>query len=116
MGVGKLFGLACHRPVVSGVLLALLVEAVTAFNRFVLGLRAVDFAHLHTWATSDFRLHHGYPGLALLVVWLVTALVRSLRGSPWRGGLLIVGIGLALSDAVHHFVVLKLVTGSTEFP
>lgn len=116
MGVGKLFGLACRRPVVSGVLLALLIEAVTVFNRFVLGLRAVDFAHLHTWATSGFRLHHGYPGLALLVVWLVTALVRSLRGSPWRGGFLIVGIGLALSDAVHHFVVLKLVTGSAEFP
>jgi hypothetical protein len=34
---------------------------------------------------------------------------------PWRRRLLVAGAALALSDLVHHFVVLWLVVGDPEF-
>ncbi len=100
----------------SGLVLGLLIEAVTCFNRFALGLRAADHLDLLTWATFGVRAHHGYFGLACLAVWAATSLMRRFRAGLWRSAFLTVGIGLALSDAVHHFVVLWPITGSPEFP
>jgi hypothetical protein len=97
-------------------LLALLVEAVTALLRFGLGMRAADHQHLLRRLTFGIRLHHGYLGLAFLGGWAFMSVVPRFRAGFWRSGLLVLGIGLLLSDALHHLVVLKLATGGTEFP
>ena len=107
---------AGRRPLAATLILTFLIEAVTAFNRFGLGLRATDHTHLYTWAPFGIRLHHGYAGLVLIAAWAIAALAQRLRGSVWRGALLTVGAALALSDGLHHFVVLRLIVGSTEFP
>jgi hypothetical protein len=103
-------------PVVFGLLLALLIEAVTALLRFGLGMRAADYEHLLTRPTFGIRMHHGYLGLAFLAAGVLMSVVPRFRINLWRSGLLILGIGLLISDALHHLVVLKLATGGTEFP
>lgn len=104
------------RPVRSGLALAFIIEALTCFNRFVLGLRARDHVELLTMPTFGLRVHHGYLGLACLLIWGLGPLVRRPQRAPWRPALLLLGIGLALSDAVHHLLVLWPLTGSPEFP
>jgi len=53
------------------------------------------------------RIHHGYVGLALVAVghWFVS-----------NEHLIILGWALFLSDVTHHFVVLPVWVGRTEFP
>ena len=52
------------------------------------------------------RIHHGYVGLALLLI-----------SSFFSMNLLYIGgMSLFLSDALHHFVVLPFLVGRTEFP
>jgi len=110
---------ALRRPIVSGVALAGLLEAFTCLLRFGFGLRAAEHMRLLTWPTFGVRIHHGYVGAALLIAALVAWGLEAAGHPavrPWRCAFLAVGIALAASDAVHHFVVLKLVTGSAEFP
>jgi len=96
--------------------LAALIELLTCFTRFGLGLRAVDHAHWVIPYTLGVRVHHGYYGLLLALVGGVAMLVAS-RPPRSRGRLLLIaGLALALSDLVHHFIVLWAVTGSPEFP
>jgi hypothetical protein len=77
----------------------LLLEAVTCFGRFVFRLRARDWR-------MPVRIHHGYVGIVVLLGWFFVQ-------NDW---ILIAGSSLVLSDALHHFVVLPLAVGSTEFP
>ena len=98
-----------------GLVLAVLIEAITVFNRFVLGLRARDHPDIAEFFFG-LRIHHGYWGLACLAAWGLAALGPRGRGAGWRALLLAAGIGLVLSDAVHHFLVLWPITGSPEFP
>jgi hypothetical protein len=93
--------------------LTLVIEAVTAFFRFGLGLESTrDTANSIGRLTLGLRIHHGYIGVVLLLIgwWLWR------RGHPpitrW---LFIIGGSLALSDLVHHFIVLWWATGSPEF-
>lgn len=93
----------------SGLALALAFEAVTLAARFGAGLQSTrDTGFLAAW-TFGLRIHHGYLGLVLLV----------LRGRlpAWRArrGATILGIGLLVSDLVHHFLVLWPLTGSPQF-
>jgi hypothetical protein len=113
------------QPVRSGLVLAVLIEGVTCFNRFVLGLRAKDHLDLLTAPTMGLRVHHGHVGLFLIAVWAGGRLVARLRRGrgasggregPWLAAALALGIGLAVSDAVHHLLVLWPLTGSPEFP
>lgn len=112
----RLLNAVRRKPLMSGLVLTGPVEAITCFNRFVLGLRTKDHLDLLTTLTFGLRIHHGYVGLAMLVVWAACAGVRRLRDRWWHSWLLAGGIACVLSDAVHHFIVLKLVTGCTEFP
>ncbi len=114
--VRRLLDAVRRRPLASGLALAGLVEAITCFNRFALGLRAKDHMDLLTLPTLGLRIHHGYVGLALLVLWTACGAPRRASDCWWRSWLLAGGIALALSDAVHHFIVLRLAVGSTEFP
>lgn len=89
----------------------LLIEGATAFARFGLGLESTrDTATTVGRLTGGLRIHHGYFGLALLGL----ALVMDPR-NPRRRWAEIFGWSLTLSDALHHFVVLWLATGSPQF-
>jgi len=59
-------------------------------------------------AFSGYRIHHGYGGVVLIILAVLSS------GGGLRKALLLVGISLLVSDAIHHFLVLWLVTGSPE--
>jgi len=107
--VHRLERLGTSRAVGTGVALALVIELVTVGIRFGLGLNAPESTSWLAAYTFGYRLHHGYPGLLALVV--AACLGRGLA----RNLLIVAGLGLFLSDILHHFVVLQLVTGNHEF-
>lgn len=94
-----------------GFVLAIAVELFTVWIRFGLGLRAtVDTAAL-AGLTFGVRIHHGYVGVLLgLVGWWCLRENVGLRNL-----FLMAGLGLALSDFLHHVCVLWPITGSPEF-
>ena len=53
-----------------------------------------------------YRIHHGYVGLILFVISLIFA----------NSSLFILGTSLVLSDCIHHFIVLPVWIGRTDFP
>lgn len=79
------------------VFLTVLLEIITCIGRFAFKIRARD------WKP---RIHHGYIGILLLGAYFFIP-------NEW---LAIIGASLILSDASHHFAVLPLTVGSTEFP
>ncbi|HEV7282413.1 MAG TPA: hypothetical protein VGN57_19580 [Pirellulaceae bacterium] len=87
-----------------------LFEAVTCAFRFGCGMTAREDLSWMRRLTGGFRLHHGYPGVAMVGVAFTGAFDGALESAVF-----IVGWGLLLSDAVHHFVVLPLTVGRTEF-
>lgn len=92
-----------------GLLAAAAMEAVTLVARFGLKLESTrDTASLARF-TFGFRIHHGYIGLLLL---LAFPWVPPGRARWWAG---VLGIGLLVSDLVHHFVVLWPLTGDPQF-
>lgn len=98
-----------RRLVVSSLVAALAIEAITCALRFGLGLQSSrDTSALARW-TLGLRIHHGYVGVALLVACAFS------RPSRLRDGLLVAGVALAASDLIHHFIVLWLVTGDPKF-
>ena len=90
------------------VFLAIGIEAVTVCFRFGMGWQATRDTSWLSQFTLGLRIHHGYIGLVLLL-----AAVRFT--TPWRQVLLILGLGLAMSDLAHHFLVLWPITGSPQF-
>ena len=91
--------------------LTVLFEAATLFLRVGAGLQShVATAGLGSF-TLGLRIHHGYIGMALLASapWLKTRFPGS-----WDR-LSAVGVGLVLSDAIHHLVALWALTGSPSF-
>jgi len=91
-----------------GLLLAFVLEVVTVAMRFGLGLQTTRDTAWLSPLTLGFRIHHGYFGVLLLLA------CPFLRCGP-RNALLAVGLALLVSDLVHHFVVLKGVTGDAQF-
>ena len=103
------------KPRTSWILLAVgltvLFEAATLALRLGAGLQSpVATAGLATF-TLGLRIHHGYIGLALLAG---TPLLKSRFPGSWDR-LSAVGVGLVLSDALHHLVALWALTGSPSF-
>lgn len=90
--------------------LAALAEALTAFLRFGLGLQATrDTASSIGRLTFGVRIHHGMIGLVLLLA------AYYINNDTWKRRLAVVGGALAVSDLLHHFVILWAVTGSPQF-
>lgn len=85
-------------------LFALLIEAVTIFARMFFGPIKIRFQKLKF--KYKVRIHHGYIGLILLLFYQYIP----------NDALLIIGGGLLISDVLHHFLVLPLWVGKTEFP
>lgn len=104
--------LTIRQIVVYSLLLAAILEGVTVFFRFGLGLEASKVtASTEGRLTGGIRLHHGYFGVAAI---LVAAAVWHRRPAVAHW-LLVVGVALTLSDAVHHFLVLWPIVGSPQF-
>ena len=93
-------------------LLTVLFEGITAFFRFGLGWEATrDTKRLIAPLTGQIRIHHAYIGLAMLP--FAAALRKKYPVFAFR--LLVFGAALFLSDMIHHFCVLKPLTGNSEF-
>jgi len=98
------------RVLLIGLVAAFAFELLTVFMRFGLGLESSRETHVVGSFTLGIRIHHGYIGVALiLVAWTLS------RNTGLRNAMLVLGIGLFVSDMVHHFLVLWPVTGSPEF-
>jgi hypothetical protein len=92
-----------------GLVLAVVFEIITCIFRFGLHLQSTrDTRGMAGW-TLGFRIHHAYPGVLLLLGALLVG-----KGG-WRTLLLLVGIGLVVSDLAHHFAVLWPLTGDPQF-
>lgn len=90
--------------------IAALVEAATAFLRFGLGMQATrDTAATVGRLTFGVRVHHGMIGLAILLASFAA------KDETWKQRLIVLGGALAISDLVHHFVILWAATGSPQF-
>lgn len=82
--------------------LTLILETLTVFGRFQFG----PAREWHKKRRTRWRVHHGYIGIALMAAYVML-------GFEW---MLLIGAALFLSDAIHHFVVLPMWSGQTEFP
>ena len=97
-----------RRTLASGLALAVVIELITAVFRFGLGLESnQDTRFLAQW-TLGYRIHHGYIGLVGLLLCMLVPVGRR------RTALLVISIGLVVSDFMPHFLVLWLLTGSPE--
>ena len=90
--------------------LAFVIEIITLFLRFGLGMQATRDTTMIAKFTFGIRIHHGYIGVILLLIaWLWAS-------SPsCQNFMFILGGALLISDLVHHFFVLYPITGSSEF-
>lgn len=104
--------LGAGQMIIRCLVLAAMIEGVTIVFRFGFGWEAAKIVPLLVGPlTGGLRIHHAYVGLAATA--LAAALWRC-RPSAARW-LLVIGMALALSDAVHHFLVLWPLVGSPEF-
>ena len=100
-----------RRVILIGLVFALVLEAVSIAFRFGLGLQSSQATSFLADWTLGLRIHHGYLGLLLfLVTWAVLYTNRGHSNLGW-----IAGIALSVSDLVHHFLVLWVITGSPQF-
>jgi len=95
----------------SGVL-TFLVNAITAFFRFGLGLQSVrDTPWVLVMLTGGVHVHHGYIGILLFVAALALGKARP-AVSRW---ILVIAITLLCSDLMYHFLVLWPIVGNPGF-
>jgi hypothetical protein len=88
----------------------LVVEAFTLLLRFGLQVRSSTHTRAVARFTRGHRIHHSYVGVAVLLCSLLFD-----AGTLPRALCVMVGAGVALSDLVHHFLVLWPATGDPEF-
>lgn len=104
-----------------GLVLAVVFELITVALRFGLGWRSPERTSIIGRITRGWRIHHGYPGLLLMPAALpVHAMVPGAEPGwlslLWLGPIVLaLGIMLAVSDLIHHAIVLPLFAGSHEF-
>jgi hypothetical protein len=93
-------------------MITIVLEIITCVTRFALQMESTrDTASTIGRLTGGLRIHHSYPGLVLIGIssWIWE---RYPRLAFW---LFPIGVGLLLSDLIHHFLVLWLVTGHPQF-
>jgi hypothetical protein len=105
-----------------GLLAAVVFELITIALRFGLGWRSPERTSRMGRVTKGWRVHHGYPGLLMMpaaALPLPTALITPVADPAWfwwiGPALLVFGIMLAVSDLIHHAIVLPRYAGSHEF-
>ena len=82
-----------------------LIEAVTIYLRFHSGVNAAEF---NRTAPLVLQIDHMFWSIPLFAV---APFVR--RSPRLSGALLGIGLGLVVSDLLHHFVALPLTVGNT---
>ena len=87
------------------------IEALTLILRFGFSLQSTQDTTWLAAFTGGLRIHHGYLGM-LCLMGATLAWDRLRRTSPWA---VVLGLGLLVSDLVHHFLVLWPITGSPQF-
>ncbi len=92
-----------------GILGAVLLEALTIYLRFGRNMKSPERTAWIGRMTRGYRVHHGYHGFTCIPLGMI---VFPGAIGEW---LVIAGLALLLSDAIHHFIVLKLTTGHHEF-
>ena len=92
-----------------GIVGAILLELLTIYLRFGRRMTAPEKTAWRGRMTRGYRVHHGYHGFTLIPAGM---LIFPGAAGEW---LAIAGSALLLSDAIHHFIVLKWVTGHHEF-
>ena len=97
------------RTALAGLAGALLVEGLTCFLRFGLGMRGTRDTAWVGPLTFGVRIHHAYVGAVVLCV------AALMRRRAWRNLLIVVGVAMVVSDLIHHFAVLLPLTGSADF-
>ena len=86
------------------IILTLIIEFILIIGRLIFGSMKETFKKHKS--KLKVRIHHGYIGVVLVLIYLF-----------WlQDILLVVGLSLIFSDLIHHFIVLPLWIGRTEFP
>ncbi len=99
------------RWILQAVALTLVFEAATLALRMGAGLESrVATAGLATF-TMGLRIHHGYIGLLMLALFPWVRRRISGQSDFWTAA----GVGLVLSDLLHHVAGLWILTGSPGF-
>lgn len=104
--------ISLRRVIRHGLIWAGFFEIITCVLRFGFALESTrDTASTIGRLTLGVRIHHSYIGIASIAVafWLEQRFPRS------SFHLLAIGIGLFISDMIHHFVVLWMITGNPQF-
>jgi len=81
-----------------------LLEILTILGRMRFGSAQAQFKK--NKFKYKVRIHHGYYGIALIIIFQFFPI-------EW---LAIAGWTLLISDTIHHFIVLPIWIGRTEFP
>ncbi|MBO6512953.1 MAG: hypothetical protein JJ974_03165 [Phycisphaerales bacterium] len=97
-------------PILTGLAAALLFELATIFLRFGFNLSAPKVTKPLSRFTNGYRIHHGYPGLALLLLIPLFPLSQNMESLA-----IIIALMLAISDAFHHALILPILSGHHEF-
>lgn len=90
--------------------LTIAFEAFTCLCRWGLDLQSTRDTTFIAPLTLGVRVHHGYVG----VLGAAGAFLFPLHSLVFTWGLRI-GLALLISDAIHHFLVLKFTTGHHHF-
>jgi hypothetical protein len=91
------------------------IEIVTCIGRFGFDISMKEKEGAITALIFGVRIHHGYVGaFCLLSAFVITRF--KLKGDFNTNLLYIGGWALLISDIIHHFIVLYLIVGKTEFP
>ena len=104
--------ISLRRVIRFGLIWAVFFEILTCVLRFGFALESTrDTASTIGRLTLGIRIHHSYIGIACIAVafWLEQRFPRS------SFHLLAIGLGLFISDMIHHFVVLWIITGNPQF-
>ena len=91
------------------------IEIITCIGRFGFDISMKEKEGTITKLTFGVRIHHGYVGAFCLISAFVVTRFKPTRGFI-TNLLYIGGWALLISDIIHHFIVLYLMVGKTEFP
>ncbi len=101
-----------NKIILYSIFLTVIIEIICLVLRYGFGLESSkDTASTIGMITFGIRVHHGYVGLILLVL----AWVYRKKRTVLFDLILICGLGLFLSDIIHHFFVLWPIEGSPNF-
>jgi hypothetical protein len=84
-------------------------EVFTCAGRFGFGFRSREIAPRYKRYTFGVRIHHGYVGAAA-----VPPAFLPVMAPPAQAVVLGLAAGLIVSDLIHHFVVLPILTGQFD--